>query len=620
MPGIFGFCSQRPSDDVHSIADRMRLAMRHQPWYVDDFYAAPSRLIAGGRISLSHRPHAVHVGADLDPVVLFDGEIYDASDHRRKLESDGATFRTNEDAELLAHGLARWGTRFLARLEGYFSAAVWKPADRTLLLISDRFGMKPLYYSLVDGGIVFASEIKAILKHPGVSRGRSLKGVAQFFTFGHFLGNETLFESIRTVPAAAAYGYDTGRGTLAASQYWQLEPGTLIRQREALTRLDVSFAYAVERRIGGPGQLGLSLSGGLDARTILAAIPKGSAHVKSMSIGIRGSIDHRAAGRLAMLAGAEHHCELLKGDFINQFPVHLKRLVFLTDGHYLDQGITVPTLPVYRELGIQTLLRGHAGELLHMDKAYAFSVRRDDLSFQSTAALERWLWSHLTAYMIEGVGHDMFRPALRPEAAALAAGSLTDALGQTAHVDPIAQRIWHMFVRERLRRETAMSMQLFNSVVDVRLPYMDSDFVEVSMRVAPDLKMGDTIQTFILGHRSPQFLKVVNANNGTLPGAWRGRKGLGVMRLRVLAKLGVSGYQPYERLGLWLSRELHPFVADTLLSDRSLDRGLFDPQRLRQIVTDHRERRKNHTFLLMAMLIFEIGQRQFVDEDAMALG
>jgi len=341
--------------------------------------------------------------------------------------------------------------------------------------------------------------------------------------------------------------------------------------------------------------------------------------ITSMSIGISGSIDHRAARGLAALAGAQHHCHYLTSDFIDQFPTHLRRLVFLTDGHYLDQAITVPTLPVYRQLGIQTLLRGHAGELLHMDKAYAFSIRQEELSFSTNAQLEQWLWRHLTEYMIAGVGHDMFRPAFRADAADLARRSLADALAEAEHIAPVEQRIWYVFARERLRRETAMSMQLFNSVVDVRLPYMDSDFVELSMRVAPSLKMGDTIQSFMLRHRSPGSLKVVNSNTGTMPGAWTGRRGFGVMRLKVLAKLGVAGYQPYERLGLWLSRQLQHFVADMLLSERSLDRGLFDPATLRRIVADHRDRRSNHTFLLMAMLIFEIGQRQFVDEDASAL-
>jgi asparagine synthase (glutamine-hydrolysing) len=480
--------------------------------------------------------------------------------------------------------------------------------------------MKPLYYSIVPDGLVFASEIKALLQHPAVLRKRSLKGIAQFFSYGHFLGDGTLFENVRLVPAATVVTYDTNLGVLRQSRYWQLNPGEMISDpAEALSRIDAAFGDAVARRITGPTRLGLSLSGGLDGRTILAAIPKGTTHLKSMSIGIAGSIDHRAASRLASLAGVEHHCQYLKSDFLAQFPFHLRKLVYLTDGHYLDQAITVPTLPMYRELGIDTLLRGHAGELLHMDKAYAFSIREHELRFADGAALEQWLWPHLTAYMIGGVGHEVFRPQLRSDVATLARQSLADALAQSEGWVPQEQRLWHLFVQERLRRETAMSMQMFSSVADVRLPYMDTAFIEATMQVAPSLKLGDRIQSYILARRFPAFLDVINANTGTTPGRAMIWKRMSTTRLKALSKLGVAGYQPYERLGLWLRYRLKPFVCAILLSDRSVDRGLFDPEVLRRMLDDHVHGRRNHTFLLMALLIFEIGQRQFVDDDMATL-
>ena len=621
MPGVYGICCQHASDQTAIVADRMRLAMHHAPWHFADSFAEPSGRIACGRVSLrdcSARTDSPR--SRQSAVVMFDGEIYDYAERRCELEGEGQSFATTDHAELVAHGLGRWGEQFFTRIEGYFSAAVWQPEAQVLLLVTDRFGMKPLYYSVVEDGLVFASEIKALLQHGGVLRKLSLKGIAQFFSYGHFLGNDTLFENVRLVPAATVVTYDANHGMLRRSRYWQLNPVEKLDQpADALARVDAAFGRAVARRITGPVRLGLSLSGGLDARTILAAIPKATTNVKSMSVGIAGSIDHRVAGRLAALAGTEHHCQYLKGDFLSQFPFHLRKLVYLTDGHYLDQAITVPTLSMYRELGIDTLLRGHAGELLHMDKAYAFSIRNDELRFANGAALERWLWPHLTAYMIGGVGHEVFRPGLRSDVETLAREALAEALAQSAGWLPEEQRLWHLFVHERLRRETAMSMQMFRSVVEVRMPYMDSAFIEATMHVSPRLKLGDTIQSYILARRFPAFLNVINANTGTTPGRGRMWKRLSTTRLRALSKLGVAGYQPYERLGLWLRYRLRPFVCATLLSERSVDRGLFDPEVLRRMIDDHHHRRKNHTFLLMALLIFEIGQRQLVDDDMATL-
>jgi hypothetical protein len=90
----------------------------------------------------------------------------------------------------------------------------------------------------------------------------------------------------------------------------------------------------------------------------------------------------------------------------------------------------------------------------------------------------------------------------------------------------------------------------------------------------------------------------------------------GRVRQKVFAKLGVKGYQPYERLGQWLRRELRPLVAEVLLNPRCLERGLFDPQSVRAVIDRHNSDQANHTYLILAMMVFELGQRQLVDGDA----
>src|SRR5690606_8974153 len=109
------------------------------------------------------------------------------------------------------------------------------------------------------------------------------------------------------------------------------------------------------------------------------------------------------------------------------------------------------------------------------------------------------------------------------------------------------------------------------------------------------------------------FLRVVNGNTGARMGAGPLRQKLAGLQFKVLAKLGVPGYQPYERLGLWLRRELAPTVRDILLSDACLDRGVFDPEGVRSVVDAH-NRGRNHTLLLMAMMIHELGSRFLLDD------
>src|SRR5262249_44754116 len=117
----------------------------------------------------------------------------------------------------------------------------------------------------------------------------------------------------------------------------------------------------------------------------------------------------------------------------------------------------------------------------------------------------------------------------------------------------------------------------------------------------------------ILRARRPELLRVVNVNTGTVVGAGRLRKAAGTFRRRVFAKIGVRGYQPYERLGLWLRQDLRPLVQRLLLSDQCLGRGVFDADAVRTVVDNHLNQGTNHTYLLLALMIFETGQREFVD-------
>ena len=142
----------------------------------------------------------------------------------------------------------------------------------------------------------------------------------------------------------------------------------------------------------------------------------------------------------------------------SRFEEHLRQMVRLTDGQYLDQGIVLTTLPAYRDLGITTLLRGHAGELLHMRKAYAFSLDAEALSAADEPALEAWLWPHLSGYMVGAVEGPLFAAgAGGPDVLEQARAALRARLAATTEVIPPVQRVWQLFVDERLRRDDAVA-------------------------------------------------------------------------------------------------------------------------------------------------------------------
>ncbi|HWY87881.1 MAG TPA: asparagine synthase-related protein, partial [Gemmataceae bacterium] len=615
MPGLCGIIDADRPVDLATRLTRMTTRMVHHSWYAQDAHVDPEAAIA--RVSLGSVNTAPQPVTNEDGSILafMDGEVYDDDAVRRKLQAAGHVLRGASHAELLVHGFEERGPEFFAGLHGSFVAALWDASNHRLLLVSDRFGSKPLYFAMVPGTLLFASEIKALLAEPAVSRQLSFRGFAQFFTFGQFLGEETLWEKIRLLPAAGCLTYDAPTEGLTVSTYWR--PGysasdASTSDTQHLDRIDDAFKKAVDRRVRGTQHLGLSLSGGLDARTILGVLDS-DPPLQTITMGIEGSIDHRAAEQLARLAGRSHHSYVLNTEFLGDFENHLRRMVHLTDGQYLSQCIVMPTLPFYRERGIEVLLRGHAGELMHMDKAYNFSLDPAALAIRDGAGLEQWLYRRLTSHMSQDLRDRLFAPAHQEQMESLTRASLQACLRDSEGIDPPAQRIAHLFLGQRVRRETTLSMVKFGSMVETRLPYLDNDLVDALMAAPVRLKLSDRIQGHILARRRPEFLKVVNANTGAPLGAGFLARSFAKLRLKVFAKLGFRGYQPYERLGRWLREDLRPMVQKILVDSPLRERGYFNAATVKSVVEGHLNRGENHTFLLMALMIFEIGQQEFCD-------
>jgi hypothetical protein len=598
VPGICGVVQGGQDPDVDVLGVMVR-RLRRFPWHRESRLQLPGVGLGAASVDAPNAQAPPALVSDLSLGVAFDGELY-----RPRLDGPDKTSR-------LTSLLKREGPDVLSSAHGSFACAVWDSESRKLSLGTDRYGTRTLFWTRVDGRFLFSSELGALLAVTGVSREWDEEGLAQFLCFGHYLGDSTLYRHIRLVPRAAWLTFNPVDGSVATVPY----PTETFGQRlpssdeEWKALIDERTAAAVNVACRADGAMGLSLSGGLDARTILGLLPA-NRPVTCVSLGTPGSIDHRAAQQLAALAGQPHHAVTLQRDFLAHFERLLREVVDLTDGHYLDQGIVLTTLPVYRDLGITTLLRGHAGELMHMNKAYAFSIDEEGLNLDSQPALVDWLWRHLTGYMIGGLDPGVFAGRFAGRMREMARAGLDRQVAAWEDVTPVPQRIWRVFVAERMRRETAPSLHIFRNYVETRVPFLDPALVSALCEAPVHLKVGDALQAYILKRHRPAFCGVVNANTGAPMSApaWQAR--LSYLRMRILGRLGVPGYQPYERLGLWLARDLRPLVHGLLLSEQFLSRGLFDRTSITEVLEQHESRRRNHTYLIMALMILELSQRE----------
>jgi asparagine synthase (glutamine-hydrolysing) len=613
MPGICGIIDSGIDAARPSLAAMIRPLAPH-PWFVTERCESltGAALAAVSLDRLGSQPHlAAYEQSSLACVI--DGEFYNTSELTQSLplELRKQPGSTQSDAALLLAGWRHEGSAFLKRINGSFSAMIWDAERREATVVTDRFGNRPLYYATVNGRLLFSSRVKSLTADPDFSLAIDPRGLAQFFTFGHYLGESTSLGA-KIVPVAAIWTWHADRGTWNKQTYhtWaEAYQHKHARAADWIEAIGDAFRRAVDRQTTNTPNLGLSLSGGLDARTILAAIDVERTPLQTVCLGIAGSLDHRCAQRLATLAGCQNHSHVLDTQFLANYRRHLEWMVELTDGQYLSQCIVMPTLPLYRKLGIEVLLRGHAGELMHMCKAYNYSLDEEALSLVGGSQLEAWLLKRLPAYMLDGVKKPLFAGDLWTDLAHHARTSLADDISATVSADPPAQQIWQLFITQRLRRETVLSLNEFRSVAETRLPILDNELIAILLAAPPSLKLGEEIQSALLRRFRPEFLGVVNANTGTRVGAGPWMRKFSSLKLRALAKLGLPGYQPYERLGLWLKRELRDMVSNILLDPQTLDRGVYEPDGIRAVVENHQAGKANHTYLIMALMIFELGQR-----------
>jgi asparagine synthase (glutamine-hydrolysing) len=621
MPGICGYLNFAPQPESAGLADRMlsRLGSRAYP-IVGRHVDAQGRF-ALGRVSLGVLPTAPQPAASADGrwQAALDGELYDTDKLCSELQRQGLPAKKEDHAATFLATIATNGFSAVAALEGSFAAAIVDVREQTVSIISDRFGTRPIYYARTPNRFLFGSSIACLLADPEISRDFDWQGISQFFTFGHYFNDNTSLSAVKLLPSAAILEFDARANKLTLQRYWSgservgRSPAT---RQEACEAVDEALVASVRKRqTSDDARLGISLSGGLDARTILGTLDHRQSNLATVCMGMEGSQDHKASTELARLVGCQHYNHILDTAFLGEFGRHLENMVRLTDGQYLSQCIVMPTLPVYQRLGIGVLMRGHAGELLHMSKAYNYSLDTEALNLRTDAALEEWLWRRLKAYIQDGVDGPLFA-SRELDSLQVARKSLGQALADTPHGESPAGRVAHLFLDQRVRRETMLSMMKFRSVSEPRLPYLDRLLVERLLATPVEWRMGDEIQTYILQKHQPRFCQVANTNTGAALGAGRARRAYTGLKSRILGKLGVRGYQPYERLGLWLRRDLAALVKATLLSEASLGRGIFHPDTVHSVVERHLSGQRNHTYLIMAMMIFEVGHRWLLDDQS----
>lgn len=241
-------------------------------WEIEDGHLLHARLavidIEGGR-----QPMSLYTDGE-EYTIVYNGELYNTPELRRELEQLGHSFLGHSDTEVLLHSYAQWGEKCLEKLNGIFAFAVWEKKRRRLFLARDRMGVKPLFYTQVGDGLIFASEIKTILAHPAVKAELDAEGAAQILLLGPGrVPGSGVLRNIRELEPGECAFYEDGK--VHIRRYWKL------LDREHCENFEDTAAHvrelvldAILRQTVSDVPIGTFLSGGLDSSLITAVCAK----------------------------------------------------------------------------------------------------------------------------------------------------------------------------------------------------------------------------------------------------------------------------------------------------------------------------------------------------------
>ena len=620
IAGRFNFDPLRPVD--RSVLESMTDAIAHRGPDAAGYHLAPGIGLGHRRLSIIDLATGDQPLSNEDGTIwtVFNGEIYNFAEVRAELAAKGHRFRTGSDTEIIVHGYEEWGERCVERFRGMFAFAIWDSRFRRLVLVRDRLGIKPLYYCELPGtGVVFGSELKALVEDPDVPRDWRPDAIDAYLTLLYIPAPMTVYRGIHKLPAGHVLVAE--KHGVRSFRYWDLAfdgGGEASREDEYLERLDVLLRESVALRQISDVPLGAFLSGGIDSTTVVAYMVETSSRPPvTISVGF----DHAAYDELAHAKAVAGHlgCEFHERSVTPDVAALLPKLAWHFDEPFADSS-AVPTYYVSkaaREL-VTVALSGDGGDELwagysrHRVERWEQRMRASlgparaaaswigralPLSVKGARALRHLAYQPEQAYALKHA-YGMFEPDAKArlyskDFADATSGSdafdgFRDIYRRCTSSDPLDRALYtdvHTYmVDDILTKVDRMSMAVS---LEAREPLLDHRLLEFAASVPTTLKLRDGRSKYLL------------------------RKLLGRRVPPAIVDRRKQGFEA--PIGEWLRGPLAP-LADSLLADGRLrDRGVFNDREVTRLWDEHRTGRADHRHRLWQLIMLELWFRQFID-------
>jgi asparagine synthase (glutamine-hydrolysing) len=620
MCGIAGIVTRAPGRVDASLIEAMTRAMIHRGPDAEGYFVADHVALGHRRLKIIDLEGGKQpmFNEDGSVVVVFNGEIFNFVEVKAELELKGHRFQTHSDTEVIVHAYEEYGELCPTHFRGMFAFAVYDIARDRLLLARDRLGIKPLYYHFDGERLLFASEIKPIL---GALGGRPAvdSGLIDFYvSLGYVPGERTLFRGILRLLPGHTLLREHGRHSVR--RYWDISamPMLDISFRDAEERLEHLLLESVKLRLMSDVPLGAFLSGGLDSSAIVACMTRYmSEPVKTFSVGYAddpASSELEYARIVAKAFNTEHHEYILNsGDFFDSLDLLLEHM---EEPVVESAAVALYQLSKLAREHVTVILSGEGGDEIlagyplynkmpKIDRLYAFArfmpvalhswIGRQAIRSEKIKKYWDWIGTPLaqryrgiSSNVTDSLRTKMYRPDFLAQVDHTV-GDYFEKLFGTIEQGTNLRRMTYVDLRTWLPDDLLIKADKMTMAcsLELRVPMLDHRLLEFATALPDHFRRNGNEGKYLLKKLMERYLprEII----------YRQKKGFPVP------------------IAVWFRGPLFERVRDILLDARTLSRGYFLPDYIRNVLERHRSGAEDLSRRIFSLLTLELWHRKYVD-------
>ncbi len=626
MCGIAGVFNFNKQPVAHQTIKTMVDAMAHrgpdgEGLYIDDNMALGHRRLSILDITpKGAQPMGSHSG---EWVIVFNGCIYNYLELRLDLKSKGHDFVSTGDTEVICEGLAEYGTGFFEKLDGMFAIAAWHKPSRTLWLSRDRYGVKPLYYYQKNGVLLFASEIKAFLKHPAFKVEVNLSALNEYFTFQNVFTYNTLFAGVTMLPPANTVKVNIDTPLLHHS-WWDYdfsEPDEKISFEEATLETERLLAKAVSKQMVADVPVGSYLSGGMDSGSLSVLASKHVDRLYTFTAGfemsevqgVEAGYDERIDAELtANFIKSEHYEQVLNAGDIK---FALPKLVWHLED--LRVGMSYPSYYISRLASkfVKVCLQGTGGDELY--GGYPWRYYRVFQSLNQKEFFDNYygFWQRLTN---DNEKESLFQPATFDKIKVEEPREIFE------RVFTFNKKLKYNTAEEQIQNSLYFEIKTFlpglllvgdklamAHGLEERFPFLDNDLVDFAQKIPIKHKLGNLekmkrLDENTIGNKQKAYSNFDDGKNVL-------RKAMKDILPEKIVNRKKQGFSAPDES--WYRGENAAYVKELLLGKNIACHEFIKPSFIEKTIYEHCEKRINHRLLLWSLMNFEWWCRLFLHNE-----